>query len=78
MVDQRTGSGRLAVRRHFDHMKRATVLNQTYFHQVDDKGKCVDAKMDEFWKSFKRSLTPSLLPLKMFQKVIHFGIHRLP
>ena len=34
MVDQRTGSGRLTVRRHFDHMKRATVLNQTYFHQV--------------------------------------------
>ena len=34
MVDQRTGSGRLTVRKHFDHMKRATVLNQTYFHQV--------------------------------------------
>ena len=37
MVDQRTGSGKLTVKRHFDHMKRAAVLNQTYFHQVDNQ-----------------------------------------
>ena len=34
MVDQRTGSESLRVRRHMDHMKRAHVLDQTYFHQV--------------------------------------------
>ena len=36
MVDQKTGSERLRVRKHMDHMKRATVLDQTYFHQVGD------------------------------------------
>ena len=34
MVDQRTGSESLRVRKHMDHMKRAHVLDQTYFHQV--------------------------------------------
>ena len=37
MVDQKTGSERLRVRKHMDHMKRATVLDQTYFHQVGDE-----------------------------------------
>ena len=77
MVDQRTGSGRLAVRRHFDHMKRATVLNQTYFHQVDYKGSLWMLKWINFGKLSNGSLLPPLL-LKFVRMFIHFGIHRLP